>query len=131
MYEITLEPSELREKVKFTDPFIHYPQKEEEILNYHKEGLLRNPSLIKDGAEFLIFNGNHRILVAIAYELNITCTILEDLQDIIISQQVEGEDYRDIEDIVPLSFENVMKQLRESAKEWSTQNPDDYCFKEY
>jgi hypothetical protein len=131
MFEVTLDSNELRRKVKFTDPFIHYPQKEEEILKYYGQGLLRNPSVVKDGDKYLIFNGNHRILVAIAYELSITCTVLENMQDILKSQQNEGEDYRDIDNIVPLSFENIIKNLRESAKKWSTQNPDDYSFKDY
>jgi hypothetical protein len=128
MFEIILDHRELRHKVKFTDPLIHSMEKEDEILKYYKQGYLRNPCLLKDRQNYLIFNGNHRVLVAITNELSIKCTVLENVEDILKAQQDEGEDYRDIGNIVPLTFGNILKALRRSAKEWSTQDPDRYIF---
>jgi len=128
MFEIIFNPVELRGKVKFTDPFIHSMEKEDKILEYYRQGKLRNPCLLKDKENYLIFNGNHRVLVAINNEISIRCNILENMEDISKAQQDERDNYRYIDDIVPLTFENILRRLRKSAKKWSTQNPDNYRF---
>jgi hypothetical protein len=68
------------------------------------------------------------VLVAINNELEITCKILESLEDILQAQEEEGDDYRDISDIIPLTFEGVLHRLRASAEKWSAQDPSDYSY---
>jgi len=125
MYDVILNYKELKQVTKFTDPFIHDVWKEEEILLHYKQGTLQKPLLIKNDNIYLIFNGNHRILVAINNKLTITCKILENLDDVLIAQKVEGED-RDISGINPLTFENIVTELIVSAEKLSSQNPTAY-----
>ena len=126
MKTIELNYQELRKLTRFTDPLMHSLEKEEEIMNYFNNGKLKPPSLVKDDKLYLIFNGNHRVLVAINNKLTICCRILENINDISKAQNDEGELYRDLSMISPLTFEGVLKDLRKSAIEWSNQNPDNF-----
>jgi hypothetical protein len=130
MKDIDLDHRELRELVRFTDPFIHSPEKEEEILAYFMAGTLRALSLVRCGQQFLIFNGNHRVLVAIAHRFTITCRVLEDLDDVFWAQAHEDE-HRDLSAVAPLTFESVVEELLQCAAQYGDQNPDDYSFNNY
>ena len=128
MREIKLDHHELRALVRFTDPFIHSPEKEEEILSYHQAGQLRPPSLVEHDGHYLVFNGNHRVLVAINRALVITCRILEDLDDV-LRIQADGEDEsRGLSSVVPLTFHGVIEALLKDAKKWGQQDPDSYSY---
>ena len=131
MQEIRLESRTLKRSVRFTDSFLHSPEKEQEILRYYESGNLRPPSLVKDGDVYLIFNGNHRVLVAIAHELTIDCIVLEDPEDVAYAQEIEGEQYRDISMVSPLSLDGLVQDLRERADKCSNQDPEDYTFRDF
>ncbi|HEX3037257.1 MAG TPA: hypothetical protein VHT73_19405 [Thermodesulfobacteriota bacterium] len=128
MREIMFTSKQLKEVVKFTDPIMLIIQKEEEILECYNNGTLKPPFLVEDNSQFLIFNGNHRVLVAINNKLNIKCKIIETDEDIALAQAEEGEGYRDLTNIDPLTMENVLKELRKSANMWSSQRPEDWVF---
>jgi len=128
MKEILLTHEMLRKMVRFTDPFIHSMEKEEEILSYFKRGDLRPPSLVEHGGRLLIFNGNHRVLVAINRELTIPCIVLENLADVHAAQASEGARDRDISMVSPLSFEGVIEQLFASAETYGSVDPSDYSY---
>ena len=131
MKEIKLDHHELKLLVRFTDPFIHSPEKEEEILRYFEAGELRRPSLIEHDKEYLVFNGNHRVLVAIAHKLTICCIVIENLDDVSHVQDLESERPRDISMISPLTFEGVIQNLIESAQEYGHQDPERYSFSNF
>jgi len=128
MKRIKLDHRELKDLVRFTDPFIHSAEKEEELLKYYRAGELRPPSLIEYDKEYLVFNGNHRVLVAIAYKLTLSCIVLENLDDVFRAQTLEGEQYRDISNISPMSFKGVIQDLIESAKLFGQVDPVKFSF---
>ena len=131
MRTIELNHEELKALVRFTDPFLHSLEKEQEILSYFHAGRLRPPSLVEHGGRFLIFNGNHRVLVAIGNELTIACKILESLDDILLAQADEGDQFRDISSVSPLTFQGVVEELRHAAKRWGHQDPDSHSFADF
>ena len=131
MKRINLDHQELNNLVRFTDPLIHSPEKEEEILLYFETGKLRPPSLIEHDKKYLVFNGNHRVLVAIAHKLAICCIVLENLDDVSHVQDLEGDQYRDISMVSPLTFEGVIIDLIKSAQEHDHQDPERYTFRDY
>ena len=131
MRSVTLCHRCLRRHVRFTDPLLHSLEKEEEILSYVSAGTLRPPSLVVDGVAYLIFNGNHRVLVAINRKLTIVCTLLEDVDDVLRSQADEGPDYRDISRLVPITFEGVVADLRDGASNNVVADPEVYSFADY
>jgi hypothetical protein len=128
MKKIELNHQALRDLVKFTDPFMHTMEKEEEILGYFRAGELRPPFFIEHGEQYLVFNGNHRVLVAINNKLTIPCQILENLDDVIKAQSDEGDRYRDISMVSPLTFDGVVEDLLKSAELWGHQKPDKYAY---
>jgi hypothetical protein len=130
MMEITLDHQKLRDLVKFTDPLIHSLEKEEDILSYINVGELRPPSLVEHHGQYLVFNGNHRVLVAINRRLTITCRVLEDLDDVRVAQADEKELSRDLASVKPLTFQGIVDELVEGAKEHGHQNPDHYVYDE-
>jgi hypothetical protein len=89
--------------------------KSDRLLEYYKNGTLKPPFLIEDNGQFLIFNGNHRVLVAINNELELKCKIIETNEDIANAQTEEGERYRDLSMVDPVTLENVLEDLRESV----------------
>lgn len=121
---------ELRSLVRFTDPFIHSPEKEEDILRYFESGELRPPALIEHNGEYLVFNGNHRVLVACAHKLSIECILLENLDDILESQALEGDQFRDISMVCPLTFEGIVQNLMEAAELYGHEDPEKYTFRD-
>lgn len=125
---IRLNHQELKDLTKFTDPFIHSIEKEEEILRYFRAGELRPPSLIEHDKQYLIFNGNHRVLVAINNKLTIFCEILENLDDVFQAQADEGNQYRDISMVSPLTFEGVIEDLIKRAEQYGHEDPDRYSY---
>jgi hypothetical protein len=131
MKRIKLNYNQLKNLAKFTDPFIHSYEKEEEILSYFRYGQYRPPSLIEHNQQYLIFNGNHRVMVAINYKLTILCNIIENIDDIIQVQHEEGKQYRDISMILPLTFEGVIQDLIRSAKKYNQVDPSDYSYKDF
>lgn len=131
MKKITLDHQELKHLVRFTDPFIHSPEKEEEIFRYFKAGELRPPSLIEHDEEYLVFNGNHRVLVAIAHELTICCIVLENLGDVSFAQGLEGDQCRDVSMVAPLTFEGVVQELIKGAQEYGREDPERYTFRDF
>lgn len=128
MKEVELNHQELRDLVKFTDPFMHTMEKEEEILTYFEAGELRPPYLVEHENQYLVFNGNHRVLVAINNKLTISCQVLENLEDIMQAQDNEGDRYRDISMVSPLTYNGVLKDLLESAKLHGDEDPDKYSY---
>lgn len=128
MRKIQLDHERLRASVRFTDLFCHTMEKEKEILEYYHAGDLRPPTLIEYGSEYLIFNGNHRVLVAINNQLTISCNVLEDLADILQAQADEGEQDRDISAVFPLTFEGVVDDLVSYAQLYREVDPSRYAY---
>lgn len=131
MRTIEFSHKELRLLVRFTDPFLHSYEKEQEILSYFHAGQLRPPSLVEHGGQYLIFNGNHRVLVVIAHKLTISCKILESLDDVLLTQTDEGDRFRDISSVSPLTFQGVVEELVQAAKRYGWEDPDSYSFADY
>ena len=131
MKRIELNYKQLKDLARFTDPLIHSYEKEEEILGYFKVGELRPPSLIENNKQYLIFNGNHRVLVAINNELTISCRILENLNDVFQAQKDEDDQFRDISTILPLTFDGVIKDLIKSAEQYGHQDPAKYSYRDF
>ena len=113
---------------KFTDPIIHFPEKEQEILKYYEKGNLKEPYLLENKGEYLIYNGNHRILIAINHKLTIYCKVIESYDDIL---QAQIDDPVDLSKIGTITYEKVVNNLIKSASEWSSQNPSDYDFRDW
>ena len=128
MKRVELNHYELRSFVKFTDPLMLSYEKLDAILHHVNIGDLRAPYLIKHGETYFIFNGNHRVLVAINNELTIYCKIIENINDVEQAQIDEGDDYRDVSMISPFTFNGVLQELKDSAEKWAHQNPEDYDF---
>lgn len=126
MREILIDKN-VRNRIKFTDPFMHTLEKEEEILYYFASGKYRKPFVIECEDNYLIFNGNHRILVAINNDIEINCYVLENLEDVLKAQEIEGDDYRDVSDIIPLTFEGIIRHLSLRA-EMADQNASAYKY---
>jgi len=126
MKRIKLNHLELKDLARFTDPFIHSYEKEIEILRYFEAGELRPPSLIEHDKQYLIFNGNHRVLVAINTKLTISCKILENLDDVFQAQTDEGDQYRDLSNVSPITFEGVIEDLIKRAEQYGHEDPDNY-----
>ncbi len=89
---------------------------------------MKEPYLLKNKDEYLIFNGNHRILVSINYKLTIYCKVIENYEDIL---QAQADDDRDLSGIGTITYEKVLDHLVESAKIHSSQNPKDYDFSDF
>lgn len=130
MRRIELNYKQLKDLVRFTDPFIHSYEKELEILSYFKAGELQPPSLIEHEKQYLIFNGNHRVLVAISYELTIPCIIIENLDDVLQTQKDEGDRFRDISMVSPLTFDGVIEDLIKRAEQNCHEDPTIYSYKD-
>ncbi len=128
---ITLDHKKLKKLVRFTDPFIHSYEKEVEILQHFRAGELRPPSLIEYNKKFLIFNGNHRVLVAINNKLTITCKLLENIDDVLQAQRDEHHQYRDISMVSPLTFEAIVEDLIERSKQYGDEDPRKYSYDNY
>ncbi len=128
MKAITLCHRCLRRYVRFTDPFLNSPEKEEDLLARFARGEMRPPSLVEDHGAYLIFNGNHRVLLAITRHLTIECTVLESVEDVLQSQILEAPRDRDLSAIVPLTFQGVIAALKASAAIHGDQDPDVYSF---
>jgi hypothetical protein len=130
MRTIELTNHHLNDLVWFTDPLIHSPEKEEEIVSRFKNGELSPPCLIEHNGHFLVFNGNHRVLVARSYKWTITCRILENLEDIVHTQS-EEMDNRDLSMVAPLTFEGVVAELLKGAAQCRYQDPETHSFRDF
>ena len=126
MRRIKLSHEELRAQAKFTDPILNYsPWSEQEVLDYYTKGEFHPPYLVPNDNCYLIFNGNHRVLVAINNKLTIECQVLENLADVMRAQK-DNMGNRDLSAITNLTFDNIVANLEKSADEWSGQNPDNW-----
>jgi ParB-like chromosome segregation protein Spo0J len=130
MRTIELTHHQLNDFVWFTDPLIHSPEQEEQICSRFERCELSPPCLVEHNGHFLVFNGNHRILVARNYQWKIPCTILETLDDIVLAQSTEI-DNRDLSMVVPLTFEGVVDELLKGAEQHRYQDPEKYSFRDF
>ncbi|MFH1916380.1 MAG: hypothetical protein ABIJ21_03890 [Nanoarchaeota archaeon] len=118
MKDITSSYQELEERVAFTDPITSTIEWEEQILGYFHKGKLKKPYVIQSGDKYLIFNGNHRVLVAINNQLDLKLRVIENDKDLRIAQE---EDERELR--YSLQYDTVQKELQKAAETWGWQNP--------
>ena len=70
---------QLRKSVRFTDPVMF----EKEQFEHLREGTLAEPYLVQSQGDYLIFNGNHRVIVAINNGVTIYCNVIENDEDVV------------------------------------------------